>query len=382
MRKLLIITLFILIYSCNNKPNIKNTSSSSSFNSFFEINYEEVLQNKQVIGLSQIASNVEYIKLETNNECLIRPVVRYFFSDSLIFVQNVNHILKFSREGKFLKKIGNPGRGPGEIDLIRIMSILPEKRLIVIQKLYQRDLLFFSFDGDLVKTVKFETDIFNTKVLPDEKYITYEPGVRGSEKFTFCLMNEKWDTLSLIENYSKWIRTPSTMRIMITYPQFEPFYFSQGKCHFKAMYNDTVYLASNDKIYPEYFINLGKYQLPEELRPERVNAEQYKIFEDNQDKYFFVNVFEASNKIFLTSCSYGESSVQYLLYDKIKLKGLLLTNTEGISTGFVNDWDGGIDFRPIGSINENQVFMPINMMYFQKGLTENKTNEVQKTTLI
>lgn len=375
MNKFFVFLLILVTFSCTNTPRTINNSSRNDIIKFFEINYEKVLQNKQVLRLSEIASNVEYVRLETNKNCLIRPVVKYFFTDSLIFVQNVNEILKFSRDGRFLKKIGNPGRGPGEIDVIRLMSILLEERLIAIQKNQERTLLFFSFNGDLVKTIKFESDISYTKVLPDKKYITYEPGFRGSEKYTFCLMNENWDTLSIIENYSKWIRTPSMLRIMITYPQFEPFYFSMGKCHFKSMYNDTIYVNNFDKIYPEYFINLGKYKLPEELRPERVNAENYKKFEDNQDKYFFVNVFEASNKIFLSSSSYSETFVNYTVFDKIKRKGLLLLNRNSVSTGFINDWDGGMDFYPIGCVNENQVYMPINAMDIQEKHSSNHDYE-------
>jgi hypothetical protein len=378
MRNLSIIILVLLAYSCNNNPGVKNTSSGSNPDKFFEINYEKVLENKQLIGLSQIASNVEYIKLETNENCMVRPVVRYWFNDSLIFISNFDHILKFSRDGRFLQKIGNPGRGPGEIDLIRIMSVLPEKRVIAVQKNAQREMLFFSYNGNLIKNVDFEAHIYQIKVLTDGKYITYETGANGSEEYTFCLMTEKWDTLSTVENYNKWIRTPSTMSIMVGYPAFEPFYFSRNKYHLKSMYNDTVYSINSDKFYPEYFINMGKFRLPQELRPERLGIEQFQKFKDNADNYRFAQVHESSNKIFLSSYCYGDSdSPIYVLYNKLTQKCLTLMNKENHSTGFVNDWDGGIDFWPIGSISDNQVFMPINPMNLQKALDEIKANDKQ-----
>ena len=55
---------------------------------------------------------------------------------------------------------------------------------------------------------------------------------------------------------------------------------------------------------------------------------------------------------------------------------MLLVNREGESKGFVNDWDGGPDFWPIGSISDNQVFMPVNVMNLQKILEENKSGNV------
>jgi hypothetical protein len=50
-------------------------------------------------------------------------------------------------------------------------------------------------------------------------------------------------------------------------------------------------------------------------------------------------------------------------------------NKSSVSTGFVNDWDGGIDFWPIGSIDDKQIFMPINILSIQKELDRVKTNK-------
>jgi len=287
MKNLTAIFLFLLVYSCGNR----HREDSKSSDMFFDINFEEALSNKKEISLAKAASNVEYIRLETTDSCLVRSVVRYFFTDSLIFISNRDHILKFSRDGRFLKKIGNPGRGPGEIDLIRIMSVLPDQRLIVVQKNVQRQLLSF--------------------------------------------------------------------------------YFARDRHHFKAMYNDTVYFEGGIKINPEYFLNMGKYRLPEELRPERLGPEQIQKFQDNSGRYYFATVHEASGKVFLGAHCYGKSPSRYVLFDKSDQKGTLLVNKEGDSKGFINDWDGGPDFWPIGSVNDDQVFMPVNVMAFKEMIKDN-----------
>ena len=371
MKNLGILMIVVLICSCTNRKGIKNDSASDKF---FEINFEQALTNKQELRLSQMASDVEYIKLETGDDFMVRPVVRYFFTDSLIFVSNNYEILKFSRDGKFLKKIGAPGKGPGEIDLIRCASFLPEERLIAVHLNWKRELLFFSFDGELVKTEKFDGNIWNIKVLPGKKYIVYEVGGSGTEENTFCLMDENRDTLSVVQNYGKWISPPRTMSIMIGYPDFEPFYFNRGMYHFKAMYNDTVYFEDSGRILPGYFINMGKYRLPDELRPERLGPEQVQKFVDNSDNYCFPIVQETGNRIFLTGHSYGEQASKLILYDKSDHEGVLLADSDGDAKGFVNDWDGGPDFWPVGSVSDNEVFMPINVMTIQKVIEENKAD--------
>jgi|WetSurMetagenome_2_1015567.scaffolds.fasta_scaffold117104_2 hypothetical protein len=363
--------IVLLIYSCKNNSKTDNKISEDDSTKFFEINLEKGISNKQTIPLSQIASDVEYIVLETKEDCMVRPVVRYYFTDSLIFIRNFVHILKFSRNGKFIQRIGTSGRGPGEIDLIRNLSFLPDKKTLVVQKNYQRELLFFSFTGELIKTLDYEPHIESFKILPNGNFLTYESGASGTEDVMFCIMNENWDTLSTIRNYSKWTSTPSSIQIMIGYPAFEPFYFSQNSDHLKSMYNDTVYQISSDKIEPEYFINLGKHKLPEELRPERLGVSQIQKFRDNGHSYYFAQVFEAYKKIFISAFNYGESeSSKYLIYDKLKKECSLLTNYDNKSSGFVNDWDGGIDFWPTGQLNDNQVFMPITPLQFKKLISE------------
>jgi hypothetical protein len=142
------------------------------------------------------------------------------------------------------------------------------------------------------------------------------------------------------------------------------------------MYNDTVYTIVSDKIIPAYFLDMGKFKLPEELRPERLGIEQFQRFKDHEDEYFFAIVLETANEIFLRACSYGESYNKYILFDKENHKGISPVNENGESKGIVNDWDGGIDFWPVGSTNDNQVYMSVSVMNFQKALEDNKTRKM------
>lgn len=155
---------------------------------------------KEPIRLSQIASKVEYIQLESNKDCLISDFAKYYFSDSLIFVSERDHILKFSIKGKFLKSIGTPGRGPGEINRIKTMSILADKNMIVIHDAIAKRMIYFSFDGDLIKTVIIPR-LSYVIVMNDSRYIANDLGSNVSEKYTFRLTNESGDTISVVENY-------------------------------------------------------------------------------------------------------------------------------------------------------------------------------------
>lgn len=362
-----ILTASFLTFSLSySQAQLSKTSTSQSKFGFFELKYEELLKTKNVPKLSDIASDVSYISLETNENCLIGVFARYYFCDSLIFVSNRNYILKFSSNGKFIKQIGKPGRGPGEINSIRVTSIIPNKRIIIIHDASLRKLMYFSFDGQLIKTVSVPSVPY-IKVMNDGNYLIHDKSDGKSENYYFYVTKEGQDTLSYIKNYIKWTTNFNVPTTFLN-PTFEPFYYSQDKYYAKTMYNDTIYVVNAKKMQPAYFIDLGKYKLPEENRAERLPYEQALNFRNLSSNYFWSNVFENGGKIFLTTYCFGEGSTYRIL---INTNGLSLNSNfdyeKGITMGTIaNDWDGGPYFWPIGSVNNNQVFMPFDVLQMKK----------------
>jgi hypothetical protein len=370
MKGILITIILLLTLSCNNKTEVISPSDD-----IMEIIYDNLLKNKKPIKLSEIAEDVEYICLESSQNCLLRRKVDYLFIDSLIFIRNYDHILKFSRDGKYLKKIGTPGRGPAEIRFISTLSILPEEKIIVAQNgltSTKSELLYYSFSGDLIRKITVNTGD-EIKVLEDGRFIINYHGEEASPEFIFRLTNENDDTISVIKNYAKWI-TPKD-KSSIGFFSFKPFYFYKNDCFFKDMYNDTVYSISGDNIIPSYFINLGKYKLPEDLRPESLGALNIQAYFDKTSSYYFVHCFEAANKIFLTSSDYKDENTKHFLFERNSNDGYLVSDQARMSFGFVNDWDGGPDFWPLGNVNDNQVFMPVNMTDFQNVIDKKNLNK-------
>jgi hypothetical protein len=366
MKKLLLmlIPVFLLFYSGKQNKTAGNGD-------FYVINCEKAFSNSRVFRLSEAASNLDYIKLETNENCLVGSRAEYFFTDDFIFVQNRDHVLKFSRDGKFLKKIGKPGKGPGEIDMIRAMTVIPQKKQIVVQPLRLRKLYHFSFDGDLVKTEDFNSPGSSVMVCPDGKYVTYDMGFSGKEDFTFSLMNDSWDTLSNVRNHQKWVNTSGRI-LAVSYPSFKPFYYSGGNIYFKSMYNDTVFSISGNRIKPAYYVNMGKYALPFELRPEKLGENGIQQFHDNSQKYHFASALESGGLIFISADCYGKAPAKYVIYDTKTKQASLAELPDREPGGILNDWDGVMDFWPGGKINEKQVFRSVNVVLLKKIFERNR----------
>lgn len=383
MKNLIILLACFCFCSCSRqKPTEtkKLTQTISTPHSFFNIKYEDILNSKDVIKLSQIASNIEYVQLQTKrNSMLGKGLLKYIFTDEFIFVQDYNRIMKFSRKGKFLKQIGTPGTESGQIDIIRGTYIIPDKELICVQTSRRKDpeLLFFSFDGKLQKTLTYK-QLVDYKPLAENTFILYDEGHLGNNKTNFVMVNEKMDTISYVKNYITFELPPQEERVRIVYPSFDPFCNSINNLYLKSMYCDTVYSVISDKIEPAYFIDLGKNRLPDTLRFDRLNREEMKKLGKKINDYYFANAIQTPEKIFLTVYSYGEAPSKCVLFDKKTQQGKLVVNDQGASKGFVNDLDGGIDFWPRGMISDNQLFMPIRIPDIKKQLTRISSNKSVK----
>jgi len=68
--------------------------------------------------------SVKYIPLETNNSCLIADASFVSLYDEFILVADSKHnVFLFDLNGKFIRKIGIKGKGPGEYQTILAMPL-------------------------------------------------------------------------------------------------------------------------------------------------------------------------------------------------------------------------------------------------------------------
>jgi len=100
---------FFLILTCGYAYG-QNTTKDKPFTITLNTN----LSNSKEIGLKEIAENIEYIKLEFLPESVLGRIQRLVATEKYFFVFDNRDISQFSRSGKYIRKIGKSGRGPGE----------------------------------------------------------------------------------------------------------------------------------------------------------------------------------------------------------------------------------------------------------------------------
>lgn len=346
--------LTVLFFQCgsNNKP---NQVDAGERNEFFVIPYEDALRNKKTINLSDIAEEVNYIPLQTDSNCLLARKPEYHFTEQYIFVENRDHVLVFDYTGKFIRKIGTPGKGPNEIDLIRKTVVNERDKTIALQTNWSRKLLYFSFDGTFIESIPVP-DIMYMYTLGKDRFVIYDMCSSGYEDYFLMLTNRNNDTLSTVKNHFKWENTTGSS-YSISYWSFYPYYSYQDKPYFKSMYNDTVYTVTGDNFVPAYYIDLGKYRLPDDARFE--NPVSMEKFRRVQNLYYLASAVEAAGYVFVTSFTYADSLPQNILHQPGNAESTFLVKEYGESAGFINDWDGGPEFWPEGKANDQTLFMPV-----------------------
>jgi len=78
-------------------------------------------------------------------------------------------VYKFDNNGKFIKKFGRKGRGPGDLYAPGDLPILDNKYLLISEYATNRRISVFDLNGNFVKIIKTKDSVFGVKALKNDK---------------------------------------------------------------------------------------------------------------------------------------------------------------------------------------------------------------------
>jgi hypothetical protein len=116
---------------------------------------DQALKTKGQLKLSEIASGVEFIQLSglDSNTYISPQTWQYFAGEKVICVFNAKppEFMLFNRNGHFIRKIGNAGKGPGEFNgRMPVFAVDEKKETILIADNDLKKLILYRFSGELV----------------------------------------------------------------------------------------------------------------------------------------------------------------------------------------------------------------------------------------
>lgn len=303
-----ILVLIISLYSCNTKQD----SSSELITIDVEKVYNEPMQNMM---LSEVVDSIEYIKLETNPDCLISYATTIAVSDDYIVIFNnrPEKILLFNRDGEYLNEIGKKGKGPGEYIYLGwpSLEISPDQKCILISSMIRGFIYQYNIDGSFNKKIKGPTRVYEGLgytswgqiVTFQQKYNLPKNG--GFQLFLYDQNLNASDSLLYSER--------DTLKSRGARYVHDNFAMNNGEIYFTYKLNDTLFKIDESKsISPDIVVKMGKLNPPSIVYPETQSKDflqkTHLLITDN---FYFI---EFAGKMRVpNSENYG---IEYLVHNK------------------------------------------------------------------
>lgn len=275
LKNIFLTLLILLCCSCQHKQTSESpiVEEDQEISSCIEIELGKNLKDSgKKMLLSDLVDDVEFVKLETTNASLLAPIRRTLLFNDHLFINTVGVgdntalISVFDRSGKFIRKVGRIGQGPGEYRLARDIAV--NDSLLFINVNWLKKIMVYNWHtGKFVKDIPISREVKCISSLEDN-YIALYPGagyVSESEKdkdyfSTVVISYDGKDKLIC----KKMILDADTSCIneYVNYTTFERPYLYQNTPNYYDDINDTIYAIKSNEITPVYHINKGKYKMP------------------------------------------------------------------------------------------------------------------------
>lgn len=294
----------------------------------------------EIKKISDIASDVRYIPLETNPDAFMRFVGNLKEGNDKFYINTVLELLCFDRTGKFLYKLAQQGRGPGEYTYLSDYDIRPEKNQVVV---LTRGKLNFYNESDTGFVLQKQLDL---KMQPN--YVDFFPeqdnillsfsASTGENKYQCVGINPDGDTLFIKPNFYKFTRNS---RVVMGFSSDNIINRYDGTISIKGFLNDTVYnIDSEYKFVPSMILNTGGKSITTDFL---ANVPAPTSESGASPAAAFLAISEIlENEKYLMFRYYYQESAKWIMFDKENKQTFYFDAKELLK----DDISGGINIEP------------------------------------
>lgn len=350
MKKINIVSFIfytLLIFSCKSRTDQerKNETIPPS-DSTVIIDIERDFKKEKEFRLSEIADDIQYVKLEKTPASLVGGgIPLWYITKAYIFVYSSSRLLQFYRNGKFIRHIGSGGRGPGEYLGIRGIVLNELNNTIYVKTNYSSKVLKYNvITGEFLGDFPVNSDLGSSMVSGSFQIIDKDIFIELSHPMTqfdsayaiFEIFNHRGEVLVRKKSSLFSIQVDNKNRERKE-TGFTQIWYYDGNLRLFEDLNDTIYNIKYDQLQPVYIFHLGKYKGSfEEMTTNHV------INTMNFIRLF--GFWETPTFIFFHFSYNGEFRTGR--FDKINKEFSQLIQTSDQSNNMINDIDGGIPFWP------------------------------------
>ena len=330
MKNLAIICFLLILFSCK-----QGNRSATDIISIDPRIFPEV-----EISLAEIAADISYIPLD--NQFPIGIVYSYKMINDFIYaaIKDVG-VVRFTSTGKFDRKYGKIGRGPGEYVFCLRFAVDEYTGSVYVMDHKSNDIEVYTNDGKYVRNIKLFVD--------DEGF-----GLSDIEFYNSSLLLAQyinmgrgafdWIILDTLGNRIQEKKNP--------YPSFNGrmggggglFKFN-GRIGYWDSFKDTLFsISSNFNYSPMCIFSAGEHRFPR-------NSDAYNSESDflkAMDKYLNSHLFIETKQFLIYKFSYMKhNSCAFIQKNTLKVFVNHFQFHRGVFTGgATNNIDAGLDFIP------------------------------------
>jgi hypothetical protein len=294
MKKINFIALWLLmLYGCHSER--KNTIISDIKN--YQVKVSE--DKDKVFQWNDFVDKIELIPLETTDNSLIGNLSSGIITDEDIFIHDFiyKNLLNFDISGKFKRKIGSRGRGPGEYLEIRDFCIGDDGNLYTLD--YRKIHCYEKNTGVHIKSWSFDAGVgynpLNMIIYDEDNYFLWcsKPDVWDPDKGEYYLMKKmiKGKTKSEYFKYEY----PSSANYRFFPCRNDSYYIRPViDC------DNVVYKLTKDSVSASFSIDFGDMAISPKQMVELNNSSDPNAFLGSKAFKYISNILEINDYIYFT----------------------------------------------------------------------------------
>jgi len=353
--------VLLLIVAIGCKPPVHKAVGISN------IDLVSLRENPLKIGLSGFAKSVEYIALETRPDVLLGPI-KYCVGKNWIYVLSTkdHRVFLFDRQGKFIRNIGSPGKGPGEYPDAQDIQVSPDGNRIYLYSTRTSSIYEYDVQGVLLNHSNISYASWRFARLSSGNHLMIAPygdfTFMDSGKFLYFIQDS---TGAVIRKF----QSENIIRMMGNFG-IGQFYINPLTVLSFVEFNDTIYQFDEyGGRSPKYVMNFGKFRIPNDAH------EDMSVLQQNQYQYITnLKLVESGPGLFLRYICQNEFRIGFYAYDNQPVKSI--QNSKGM---IINDLDGGPDFFPASSDGFQELYSLLNPVELLMEKTEEVLNSKEFT---
>ncbi|MFC7526946.1 6-bladed beta-propeller [Parapedobacter sp. GCM10030251] len=226
----------------------------------------------KVDNTRELIEEIAFIPLETNEQSLLADIDKVIFHRNRFYVHDKKFasLKVFGEDGKYIRSIGNIGRGPGEFTTLMDFILDPQEDKLLLLSNNEKAVIEYDLEGKYLQTRR--TNVFASsfaKIGDSYYYFINQNDNDVSGLNNLIVMDENSRVLDRQFPFSK------AFDVML--PSHCFLLENASGALFHPTLSDTVFqLTADRKVYPKYAFDFGEKALPQIMRT------AYEVYNTNE----------------------------------------------------------------------------------------------------